>query len=124
MAQTFNATATGAAGDTVKTGIVNNDAKAATLQSNWSGASAPDASVTEVGQFWVDTSTSPPLLKILESDDPDVWKEVVTQGDGQVNAATLEADAVTTVKILDLNVTHRQAGVAGGRHGSISRRCG
>ena len=105
MAQTFNATATGAAGDTVKTGIVNNDAKAATLQSNWSGASAPDASVTEVGQFWVDTSTSPPLLKILESDDPDVWKEVVTQGDGQVNAATLEADAVTTVKILDLNVT-------------------
>ena len=105
MVQTFDTTATGALGDTVKTGIVNNDAKAATLQSNWAGSTAPDASVTEVGQTWFDTSLSPPLLKILESADPDVWKEVVTQGDGQVNAATLEADAVETAKILDLNVT-------------------
>jgi len=105
MAQTFTATDTGAAGDTVKTGIVNNDAKASTLQSNWSGATAPSDTVTVIGQFWVDTSTSPPVIKTLESKSPDVWKVVPTQGDGQVNAATLEADAVETAKILDLNVT-------------------
>jgi hypothetical protein len=105
MAQTFGTTNTGAEGDTVKTGIINNDAKAATLQSNWSGASAPSDTVTVIGQFWVDTSASPPVIKTLESKSPDVWKVVPTQGDGQVNAATLEADAVTTVKILDENVT-------------------
>jgi alpha-tubulin suppressor-like RCC1 family protein len=105
MVQTFNPTDTGASGDTVKTGIVNNDAKAATLQSNWSGSTAPSNTLTVIGQFWADTSTSPPVIKTLESKSPDVWKVVITQGDGQVNAATLESDAVTTAKILDLNVT-------------------
>jgi alpha-tubulin suppressor-like RCC1 family protein len=105
MVQTFAITNTGDAGDTVKTGIINNDAKAATLQSNWSGTTAPSYTLTLIGQSWVDTSTSPPTLYTLESKSPDVWKKVVTQGDGQVNAATLEDDAVTTAKILDDAVT-------------------
>lgn len=105
MSQTFETTDPGADGDTVKTGIVNNDAKAATLQSNWSGASAPSDTVTVIGQFWVDTSASPPVLKTLESKSPDVWKIIPTQGDGQVDADTLGTDSVTTAKIVDENVT-------------------
>lgn len=105
MVQTYDPTDTGASGDTVKTGIVNNDAKADTLQSNWSGTTAPSSSLTVIGQFWVDTSTAPPTVYTLESKGPEVWKKVVTQGDAQVNAATLATDAVETAKIKDLNVT-------------------
>jgi alpha-tubulin suppressor-like RCC1 family protein len=107
MAQVFEETNAGAGGDTVKTGIINNDNRTSTLQSNWSGASAPSDTVTVIGQFWVDSSTSPPTLKILEDKDSgeDNWVIVPTQGNGQINAATLATDAVETAKIKDLNVT-------------------
>jgi alpha-tubulin suppressor-like RCC1 family protein len=105
MAQVFEVTDAGAGGDTVKTGIVNNDNRTSTLQSNWSGATAPPDTKTVISQFWADSSTSPPTLKILETKSPDVWKIIPLQGDAQVNAATLATDSVETAKIKDLNVT-------------------
>ena len=106
MVQTYPTTNTGAGGDTVKTGIVQNQERTDTLLSNWYGVTAPLDTLSVIGQLWVDSSTSPPTLKTLESKSPsEVWKIVPTQGDGQVNAASLTADAVETAKIKDLNVT-------------------
>lgn len=104
MVQTWVETDEGAEGDTVKTGLVNTEDKHDTQQSSWSGSTAPSDTLTVIGQFWADTSSGV-VLKILESKSPDVWKIVPTQGDGQVNAATLATDAVESAKIKDLNVT-------------------
>jgi alpha-tubulin suppressor-like RCC1 family protein len=104
MVQTWVETDEGAEGDTVKTGLVNTENKHDTQQSSWSGSTAPSDTLTVLGQFWADTSSGV-VLKILESKYPDVWKIVPTQGDGQVNTATLATDAVESAKIKDLNVT-------------------
>ena len=104
MVQTWVETNETAGGDTVKTGLVNAEDKHDTQQSCWSGATAPSDTLTVIGQLWADTSGTP-VLKFLESKSPDVWKIITTQGDAQVNAATLATDAVETAKIKDLNVT-------------------
>jgi alpha-tubulin suppressor-like RCC1 family protein len=104
MPQTWVETDESAGGDTVKTGLINTEDKHDTQQSCWSGTTAPSDTLTVIGQLWADTSGTP-VLKFLESKSPDVWKIITTQGDAQVNAATLATDAVETAKIKDLNVT-------------------
>jgi len=112
MVQTWVETDETAEGDTVKTGLINTEDKHDTQQSCWSGSTAPSDSLTVIGQLWADTSSTP-VLKFLESKSPDVWKIVVTQGDAQVNPATLATDAVETAKIDDLAVTTAKIALLG-----------
>ena len=127
MSQTWVENDEGAAGDTVKTGLINLEDKHDTLQSNWSGATAPSSSLTVVGQTWHDTTAS--KLKILTTKSPsDTWKEIPVDGyttfgptwlaTDAVETAKIAADAVTTAKIADDAVT--AAKVADGAIGTVA----
>ncbi len=74
MAQTWVENNENADGTTIKQGMINLENKALTLQTNWSGTTAPSPDVTQIGQFFWNT-TEQKLYQLTTKTPSDTWAE-------------------------------------------------
>ena len=92
----------GAGQDTVKEAIEGLRDRTNDLRTNNNGSSAPTGSLNE-GMLWWNTVAN--TLKILHTISPVDWRIVPVAGQTTFDDTWLAANCVTTVKILDANVT-------------------